>query len=431
MSGGREVSEGSEGFGSAGSLGSVGSFGASAAFGPADKGLWATDTADVSTDTLRSGELGLFSGPFAYPVMVARQSVLAANIATMSAYTERHGVLFAPHGKTSMAPKLFADQLAAGAWGITVATANQALAARAFGVPRVFLANELLDVRALRWAAEQTAQGWEFVFYVDSPEGVAAAAQAVAEVPDGRLDVLVELGRPGGRTGCRTVADAAALARSAAARPGLTVVGAAGYEGGLPDTGAVSAWLRELAALGDAVADLVPEGRLPIVSAGGSAWFDAVVDVLGPLRDRRQVILRSGAYVSHDDGFYSRATPFRRHPEEGGLAGALEVWAQVLSAPEPGLAVLGAGRRDVPFDLDLPTPLEVRGTDGVLRPAGGAEVVKLDDQHAYVDTHGTTLTPGEVVRLGISHPCTAFDKWRVIPVVDDEYRVVDVLRTYF
>lgn len=103
----------------------------------------------------------------------------------------------------------------------------------------------------------------------------------------------------------------------------------------------------------------------------------------------------------------------------------------MLSAPEPGLAVLGAGRRDVPFDIDLPTPLEVRGTDGVLRPAGDAAVVKLDDQHAYVETRGTALTPGEVVRLGISHPCTAFDKWRVIPVVDDEHRVVDVLRTYF
>lgn len=400
-------------------------------YGPFDKGLWATESDRLSPEALRGGELGLFSGPFTYPVMVARQSVMTANIATMSAYTQRHGVLFAPHGKTSMSPKLFADQLAAGAWGITVATANQALAARTFGVPRVFLANELLDGRALRWAAEQSAQGWEFVFYVDSPEGVEAAAQAAAAVPGGRLDVLVELGRPGGRTGCRSVAQAADLARSAAARPGLSVVGVAGYEGGLPDADAVSAWLRDLASLGDAVADLVPGGRLPIVSAGGSAWFDAVVDVLGPLRDRRQVILRSGAYVSHDDGFYSRATPFRRHPEEGGLAGGLEVWAQVLSTPEPGLAVLGAGRRDVPFDIDLPTPLEVRGTDGVLRPAGDAAVVKLDDQHAYVETRGTALTPGEVVRLGISHPCTAFDKWRVIPVVDDEHRVVDVLRTYF
>lgn len=396
-------------------------------FGPYDKGLWLTGD-PVPEAALTSGEHSLFTGPFAYPVMVARRSALDANIATMAEYTRRHGVLFAPHGKTTMAPKLFAAQLAAGAWGITVATANQALAARRFGVPRVFLANELHDPRALRWAAHEVGDGWELVFYVDSPEGVEAAARAVADTPGGRLDVVVELGRPGGRTGCRTAAQAVDLA-GIAAEAGLRVMGVAGYEGGLPDSAAVAAWLRDLAAAGDGVAASAP-GR-PIVSAGGSAWFDVVTDVLGPLAGDRTVILRSGAYVSHDDGFYSRVTPFLRHPEEGGLAGALEVWAQVLSVPEPGLALLGAGRRDVPFDLDLPVPLEIRGADGAPRSAAGMTVVKVEDQHAYAETGEVAVLPGELVRLGLSHPCTAFDKWRVIPVVDDGYRVVDVLRTYF
>ncbi|MCF2528963.1 alanine racemase [Yinghuangia soli] len=392
-----------------------------------DKGLWLPDGPLSEADLVAGGPC-LFDGPFTYPVMVARQSALDANIATMAGYTERHGVLFAPHGKTSMSPKLFAAQLAAGAWGITVATANQALAAHRFGVPRVVLANELLDGRALRWAAEQTRDGWEFYFYVDSPEGVAAAARAVDAVPGGRLNVLLELGRPGGRTGFRSVDEALALAPELP-KAGLSLAGVSGYEGGLPDADAITEWLGSLLEAGDRVADLI--SGPPIVSAGGSAWFDTVVDVLGPVAGDRTVVLRSGAYVSHDDGFYSRMTPFVRHPDEGSLAGALEVWAQVLSAPEPGLAVLGAGRRDVPFDLDLPTPLQVRGTDGVLRPAGGAKVAKLDDQHAYVETGDTALVPGELVRLGISHPCTAFDKWRVVPVVDDDHRVVDVLRTYF
>lgn len=391
-----------------------------------DKGLWLTGDAVPEAD-VASGELSLFDGPFTYPVMVARQSALDANIATMAAYTRRHGMAFAPHGKTSMAPKLFAAQLAAGAWGITVATPNQALAARNFGVPRLLLANEVLDPRALRWIAAQVRDGAELPFYVDSPEGVAAAARAVEGVPGGRLDVLVELGRPGGRTGCRSAAEAVALARTAA-EAGLGLAGVAGYEGGLPDADAVTAWLRDLVAVGDAVAEIAP-GK-PIVSAGGSAWFDAVAAVLGGLPDRT-VILRSGAYVSHDDGYYRRVTPFVRHPDEGALDGALEVWAQVLSAPEPGLAILGAGRRDVPFDLDLPLPCGIRGADGTVRPSGAMAVVKLDDQHAYAETRGTDVRPGDLVRLGISHPCTAFDKWRVIPVVDDAYRVTDVLRTYF
>ncbi|UGQ10622.1 alanine racemase [Yinghuangia sp. ASG 101] len=398
-------------------------------FGAYDKGLWLPD-APVSEEELVSAQHGLFEGPFTFPVMVARRSALEANIATMADYARRHGVLFAPHGKTSMSPTLFAAQLDAGAWGITVATANQALAARRFGVPRVFLANELYDARVLRWMAEQVGSGWELVFYVDAPEGVAVAAEALAGTAGGRLDVVVELGRPGGRTGCRTVARAVEVARSAA-ESGLTVRGVAGYEGGLPDAASVAAWLRDLAAAGDAVAEAVPVDGTPVVSAGGSAWFDVVTDVLGPWTDRAEVILRSGAYVSHDDGFYRGATPFVRRPSEGGLAGALEVWAHVQSVPEPGLAVLGAGRRDVPFDLGLPTPLEIRACDGARRPADGMTVVRVDDQHAYADTNGVAVRPGESVRLGVSHPCTAFDKWRVIPVVDEDYRVVDVLRTYF
>ena len=392
------------------------------------KGMWLPYGGPVTDDELGAAGHSLFDGPFTWPVMVARRSVLIANVATMAEYTARHGVLFAPHGKTSMSPELFAEQLAAGAWGITVATANQALAAHRFKVPRILLANEVLDEKVLRWAATRP----DFLFYVDSAAGVDVAARALAAVPGGRLTVLVELGRPGGRTGCRGVAEAAELARTAAAVPGLTVAGVAGYEGGLPDADAIAAWLRELTALADEIADLVP--GTAIVSAGGSAWFDTVVDVLAPggrPPEGRTVILRSGAYVSHDDGYYARVTPFHRHPDEGSLVGALEVWAQVVSAPEPGLAILGAGRRDVPFDLDLPVPLAVRGLDGSLRDAGAARVVKLDDQHAYVDLGDTTMAVGELVRLGISHPCTAFDKWRAVPVVDDEHVVVDVLHTHF
>ncbi|MGW9208572.1 alanine racemase [Embleya sp. NPDC055664] len=391
------------------------------------KGTW-LPYEELTDDEFGAAGHSLFDGPLTWPVMVARKSALLANVATMAAYTERHGVLFAPHGKTTMSPELFAEQLDAGAWGITVATANQALAAHRFGVPRILIANEILDEKVLRWAATRP----DLLFYVDSRAGVEVAAAALAAVPGGKLSVLVELGRAGARTGCRGVAEAAELARVAAAVPGLTVAGVAGYEGGLPDAAAVSAWMGELASLADEIADLVPGS--PIVSAGGSAWFDAVVDTLAPdgkpLPDRT-IILRSGAYVSHDDGFYAVRTPFVRHPEEGSLASALEVWAQVLSAPEPGLALLGAGRRDVPFDQDLPVPLRIRALDGTLREPGAARVTRLDDQHAYLELGDTEVAPGELVCLGISHPCTAFDKWRVVPVVDDDHRIVDVLNTHF
>jgi D-serine deaminase-like pyridoxal phosphate-dependent protein len=204
----------------------------------------------------------------------------------------------------------------------------------------------------------------------------------------------------------------------------LELVGVTGYEGQLPDQESVDAFLDTMVA---GVARLQSAGFLssePLVSAGGSAWFDRVVARLSGLR----VVLRSGASVTHDDGFYRERTPFLRVPSEGPLTAALEIWAQVQSVPEPGLAIVGMGKRDAPFDEGLPVVREIRGGSSEV---SGISVLKLNDHHTYLDLGSASVVPGDLVRFGISHPCTAFDKWRDIPVVDDEHRVVDVLHTYF
>jgi D-serine deaminase-like pyridoxal phosphate-dependent protein len=348
----------------------------------------------------------------------------------------RRGLDFAPHAKTTMAPSLLEDQLRAGAWGLTAATPNQALALWALGVRRVLLANEVLDATALRWLAAEAGRGFEICFQVDSAAGVAAAAAALDATPGtGALRVLVELGHPGGRTGVRTVQEVVSVARAVAAVPRLALVGVTGYEGALPGPAAVDAWLDRLT---DAARALSTAGLLPrqvVVSAGGSAFFDRVADRLAgawlPGHDLR-VVLRSGAYISHDDGFYRERTPFLRVPGEGSLQAALDLWAQVLSTPEPGLAIVGMGKRDAPYDEGLPVPVAVRRVDGTTGSAAGLVVTRLNDQHAYLAVApDAVLSPGDLVRFGISHPCTAFDKWRAVPVVDDAGTVVDVLHTYF
>jgi D-serine deaminase-like pyridoxal phosphate-dependent protein len=369
----------------------------------------------------------IFDGPFTWPLMVVHGPSVAANVAGMARYCARHDVDFAPHGKTTMAPTLFRRQLDAGAWAITVATAHQALVARRFGVPRVLLANEVLDPRVLRWAADECAAGWDFLCYVDSTAGVEALRSAVPA--GGRVRVLVELGYPGGRAGCRTVDEAERVAREAAAVPGVELAGVAGFEGLLPNVDAVAAFLATIAAAGARLAPLMAQP--PILTAGGSSFFDVVVAVLGPAARALggRLVLRSGGVVTHDNGVYERTTPFTRVPEEGSLAAALRVWAQVLSAPEPGLAILGAGKRDLPYDMGLPVPLGTRGRDGTPGRLPGSSVEALNDQHAYL--RGADLTPGDLVELGVSHPCTAFDKWRAIPVVDDTHHVTDLLHTHF
>jgi D-serine deaminase-like pyridoxal phosphate-dependent protein len=97
----------------------------------------------------------LFDGGFTWPVLALRREAAYANIATMAAYCARHGFDFAPHAKTTMAPGLIAAQFDAGAWGMTVATPNQALVLRKLGAGRILIANEVLDPAALRWLAAQ------------------------------------------------------------------------------------------------------------------------------------------------------------------------------------------------------------------------------------------------------------------------------------
>jgi len=394
----------------------------------------------VTAASLAADRPSLFDPALTMPLMVLREDHLAHNIAAMASYCAAAGVRLSPHGKTTMAPQLFARQLEAGAWAITAANITEVQIYREFGVPRVLLANELTDRAGAEWlAAEMAADpGFECYVYADSVDGV-RLLEAGAEARARPLPVLVELGQPGGRAGCRTIAGALAVASAVAAAPGLRLAGVSGYEGSIghdrePATvEAVAGFCRELRTLAGM---LPPAEDGYLVSAGGSSYFDVVVAELtadngsGPTPP---VVLRSGAYVTHDHGFYARMTP----SEQPGGAGpqlrpALELWARVLSAPEPGLAIADAGRRDSSFDQGMPIPLRVRRPDGQECDASGLRVTQLDDQHAYLRLPaGFELRPADLVCLGISHPCTAFDKWQLIPVVDEDYRIVDVIRTFF
>jgi D-serine deaminase-like pyridoxal phosphate-dependent protein len=390
----------------------------------------------------------LLGGDFLLPVLVLRESALAANIAAMASYCASAGVYLAPHGKTTMAPQLLCRQLAAGAWGVTAATVSQVQVFRAFGIARILIANEVVDPAAIAWLGAELAADPEFDCYcfADSLAGVELLTAGLAPVlagPGRQLGVLVELGQPGGRAGCRSVADAARVAAAVAASPSLRLAGAAGYEGSIghdddPETlAAIAAFCRDLRRLGALLPGLGTDGDY-LLSAGGSAYFDIVVQELtGPADDGTEpvVLLRSGAYVTHDHGFYQRLSPGGRTGRPGPvLTPAFELWAPVLSRPEPGLAIIGAGRHDVAFDQDQPVPLRAlaAGRAEAALPVTGMHVSSLDDQHGYVRLPPESgLGPGDLVCLGISHPCTTFDKSRVIPVIDDEYRVIDAVHTFF
>jgi D-serine dehydratase len=380
------------------------------------------------------------------PAAALRASALEHNLRLMQRWVDERGALLAPHGKTTMAPQLFARQLELGAWGITVATAQQLQVAYDHGVRRVLMANQLVDPVSLRRVCGllSSDSGFELLVYVDTPPGARLLADAAAEARlDRPIDVLLEVGHVGGRTGTRTSEQADAVAQAVTAvGDRLRLRGVSGFEGLAPlqrfsssagDGGEqVQALLADMA---QTYARLHERGLLGpdhILTAGGSAVFDVVVDVLGPaLRPGGRLVLRSGCYVTHDHGMYAGTSPLQAStdlPDEQALRPALELWSHVQSTPEPRLAVLSFGRRDTGHDYGFPVPVRhLGGTD-----LSGASISALNDQHAYLRLpDGVKVDVGDVVVCGISHPCTTFDKWRVLPVLNDDDRVVDAIATVF
>ena len=402
----------------------------------------------------RSDELGqrgwqVLDDRLPYPLATLRTAALHHNLAWMQRWADRKGVALAPHGKTTLSPELFRLQLQAGAWGLTVAHVHQLQLALAAGAQRCIIANQVLadaDLDGLEALLTRHAHARVW-FLVDSLAQLALIEDwAHRRGSRQRFDVLLELGTDGFRTGCRTQAQALQLARALAASPVVRLCGVECYEGGLAladsvhDTAAVTQLVRRVRSVVQALdAESLWEDPQLLLSAGGSAIFDLVIPLLTgyPLSRPVQGVLRSGCYITHDHGHYARFLQLveQREGLSSSLQPALEVWALVQSVPEAGLALLSAGRRDVSFDQRMPLPVRwaARGVRSPQAAPAHWRVEALSDQHAHMrfDPYGQAPQVGDRVALGISHPCTTFDKWRWMALVDDEVRITGAIHTCF
>jgi D-serine dehydratase len=402
---------------------------------PLPAGTPVTGIGDLGWNALRDLE---------YPALVLHEEQLVHNITTMADYCRHRGVELAPHAKTSLSPQLIRRQMEAGAWGATAAAAAQVRGLLAIGVPRILLANLLVDPVAIRWIVTHVLgeKDTGFCCYVDSVASVELLDRECGRAgPAGPLDVLLEVGYLGGRTGVRSLEEALAVARAVNQSKHLRLIGVAGFEGLMPgaatgEPAGLEAYLESIAQTARELnaAGLFAAGRTPLVSAGGSSYFDRVVARLGPdcFGFSVQTVLRSGCYLTHDHGIYRRTSPLdgRGTPTGPRLQPAFELLASVLSRPEPSLVIVGFGRRDAPFDDQPPVVLGRYGHDRRRSDAPGVRVTKLNDQHAYLQVpENLQVHLGEVWSFGISHPCGAFDRWPAIPLVDHGHRITGAVTT--
>lgn len=419
--------------------------------GPRHKGFAPSWEGSVAQDVARR-QTGLFSGEFTSPVLVLNTAAATHNMEALATYCADRGLRFAPHVKTTMSPQLIQAQISSGAWALTCATVHQARILRTFGVTSILIANPLVSPADLDWVWQETARHPELAIrcYVDSVESAVLLAAAAPPRPSSPMEVLVEFGYQGGRTGARGARELAALTTSTQEMSALSVVGFSTFEGTVADpTTLGSRGLVEshLVAFGEAAAAAwsgVRGPRAPILSAGGSYYFDLVARVLTDRQDclsDAQVVIRSGEYVVHDPQPSASWSPFALDPTGGStFQPALELWSRVLATPEPGLAILDFGKRDTSSDVAMPLPRwsrpaslppKISPTYGIQELAG-AEVFLLNDQHAYLrfPVDGA-LVHGDWVGLQPAHPCTTMDRWHLIPTIGSGHTVTGYIETCF
>jgi D-serine dehydratase len=415
---------------------------------PGTKGLPLDDSIRRVGD-LAGRDLNLLRGDLPMPVAVLKHSALDNNLRVMQTYIERARVKLAPHAKTTMCPQLFARQLSHGSWGLSVATMTQLKLCHDMGVARLILANQLVgraEITALArlWA---TAPEREYYVLVDSIAGAKAISEGFCQSPDAPpARLLIEVGMAHGRCGVRTLEEGLALARAIRALPRVELHGIEGYEGLMVsdraehDAAAVLDYLGTVMRLYEtlAVDNLFADPEQIILSAGGSAYYDLAAHVLASGSPGVVPVLRSGCYLTHDSGFYRRLLARIEHRSIEGpapqLVPALEVWSRVISRPQPDQAIVLMGKRDVSYDIDLPMARFWfrEGCHDAPQVVDGLTVDKLNDQHAYLSVPANAdLAVGDLLGFDISHPCTTFDKWSLLLEVDDDYTVINGLKTFF
>jgi len=413
---------------------------------PLHKGLgqFPSQASSARIEELAQAGWRLLAEEVSLPAACLNQRRLEHNLAWMAEFIDHYQLKLAPHGKTSMSPALFLRQLAAGAWGITLATAPQVQVAHHFGVRRVILANQLVGEANMAIIAQLLADpNFECFVLVDCPLNAARLGRFFLERGQ-HLCLLIELGTAGGRSGVRDIQALESLLEQIGRWPSLSLRGVEIYEGVLKEASEIRAFLRHaLHTLKHLQARQLLSEQTPMLTGAGSAWFDLVAeewagaDIGRPL----DIVLRPGCYLTQDLGIYQAAAermgttnPVIQHMGRQ-LQPALQVWAYVTSRPEPGLAILGLGKRDAAFDAGLPIPsLHFRpGRDTRPSAAPAAwQLHKMMDQHAFMAVPADAdLQVGDMLALDISHPCLTFDKWQQLLIVDDDYRVVDIVETFF
>jgi len=390
-----------------------------------EKGLPAKAKKSQQYD-LRKGEVSL-------PCATLIQDAIKHNVKWMQDFANQCGVLLAPHGKTSLTPEILKMQVDAGAWGIAVANIQQALVAKNAGAKHVLIANQLVGEANFELASK-LMEDIELYVCVDSIPNV-RALNSFFESHSRSLNVLLEIGVTGGRSGVRHKKDVHQLVAEIQSSDNLSFQGLEFYEGvihGENEEEAIRQFIDNTCDIFIQLCSMsVFDTNNPIITGAGSAWYDLVIEAFQNITINSRKIIRPGCYVSHDKGIYQVAQDnvLKRIEKsnsfnvniQSDLKSAIEVWAYAQSCPEKNLIIVNLGKRDVAFDTDLPSLERVyRNGQQIDVEVSSIKTIDIMDQHLFLKVNDDCqIDVGDTLVFSTSHPCITFDKWRFIAICEN------------
>jgi D-serine deaminase-like pyridoxal phosphate-dependent protein len=326
------------------------------------------------------------------PSLLVDLDRLEANLNRMAKVAKAADLSLRPHTKTHKTVEIAKLQLARGAAGITVAKVGEAEVMAEAGVEDIFIAHQVVgQAKIERLAAlakrAKVAVGVDSVA-VASPLSMAFAQQGM------RLPVMIEVDIGLKRCGVQPE-EAAELARQLNALPGLNLIGVFTYPGQVyaarseNEVGGIAAFecrtMAEVAQRVGRVASMEPR-----VSGGSTPTAPHYSAECGLTE------IRPGTYVFNDRIQIDR---WSARPADC----ALTVLSTVVSTPEPGRAVLDAGSKSLASDLAPVSP-----GYGMLKEDNAAILVKLNEEHGFLDLSQATIRPrvGDKVEVIPNHCCT-------------------------
>ena len=339
------------------------------------------------------------------PALVVDRRILQRNIARLQQAADAAALELRPHIKAHKTPVIAQMQVAAGAAGVTAAKVSEAEAMADGGMADIFIANEVVGEAKVRRLAA-LARRVRLSAAVDSVEVAEGYGRVFAE--EGlTLEVLLEVDQGAHR--CGVPADSApALAARVAETPGVAMVGVMAYAGPAYQAGSRegmrAAAAEEAGGLAQIAAALRSEGHTMRRISGGCT-------PTGPLYERGCGLteIRSGTYVFYD-----------MNQVELGVADVADVAATILatviSVPAPDRVILDAGSKALATQVTPVSP----GCGWVLEDLG-AVVVKLNDEHGYLDVRraGRSYQVGDKVQVVPPRLCTALNLYDELHLCED------------